>query len=463
MKYYALSALLALASVCAHAQDRQKKEGGGSFMPAPAECITPAQHDAIQRRLNEQIRVMDSVRSKERKGRKKKATQAKTTATSLIWPLQQVGTKYFNCDAVSNFVDHDTASPGALQDWNCGTRTYDLASGYDHGGTDIFLWPFWWNQMDEQNVKIVAAAPGTIIGKDDGFFDRECAMGGSSWNAVYVRHADGSVAWYGHMKKASLTTKAVGSTVVAGELLGYVGSSGSSTGPHLHFELHDASGTLIDPYTGPCNPGSSWWSPARSYNISQVNALLTHSAEVEFSTCPMPDVTNASDTFERGDQIYYYAYYSDQLTGQVSNFKITRPDGSTDDTWNYTATTNYVAAYRYWSEVIPATAPGGVWQISVTYQGNSYTHKYYIRTTSSVPGGVATQNSFFYPNPVTDWLHLGSVSGASQFVLFDALGHTVLTAAGDAHDMDMSALPSGIYFLKAIGTEAPQVGRVVKQ
>ena len=86
-------------------------------------------------------------------------------------------------------------------------------------------------------VRIVAAAPGTIVSKTDGNFDRNCAIGSGQWNAVYVRHADNSVAWYGHMKSGSLTTKAVGETVVTGEYLGIVGSSGSSTGPHLHFEI----------------------------------------------------------------------------------------------------------------------------------------------------------------------------------------------------------------------------------
>ena len=50
-------------------------------------------------------------------------------------------------------------------------------------------------------------------------------------------HADGSVAWYGHMKAGSLTNKAVGQTVSSGEYLGIVGSSGNSTGPHLHFGI----------------------------------------------------------------------------------------------------------------------------------------------------------------------------------------------------------------------------------
>ena len=64
--------------------------------------------------------------------------------------------------------------------------------------------------MDYDQVYVVAAAPGVIVFKQDGNFDRNCGFTGDPWNAVYVQHADGSVAWYGHMKNGSLTPKAVG-------------------------------------------------------------------------------------------------------------------------------------------------------------------------------------------------------------------------------------------------------------
>ena len=71
--------------------------------------------------------------------------------------------------AISNYVDLNPAI-GSLQDWNCGTRTYDLNDGsnYNHSGIDYVLWPFQWLLMDQQHIEIVAAAPGTIIGKRDG-------------------------------------------------------------------------------------------------------------------------------------------------------------------------------------------------------------------------------------------------------------------------------------------------------
>lgn len=61
--------------------------------------------------------------------------------------------------------------------------------------------------MEAGAVKIVAAASGMIVGKYDGNFDKNCAFNPGSWNAIYLRHDDGSLTWYGHMKNGSVTDK----------------------------------------------------------------------------------------------------------------------------------------------------------------------------------------------------------------------------------------------------------------
>lgn len=62
-------------------------------------------------------------------------------------------------------------------------------------------------------------------------------------NLVRVRHADGSETWYGHFSSIAVS---VGQYVSQGSIVGRVGSTGISTGPHLHFELHER-GTPVDP------------------------------------------------------------------------------------------------------------------------------------------------------------------------------------------------------------------------
>ena len=159
-------------------------------------------------------------------------------------------------------------------------------------------------------------APGIILHRSDGNYDRNCGLEDYNWNAVYVQHSDGSIAYYGHLKKNSVTSKQVGDPVSAGEYLGVVGSSGSSTGPHLHFELQDDHKNIIDPYAGPCNQITSWWADQRPYYDSAINALKTHSAPPDYHSCPQPATKNEQNRFEPGDRIYFFTYYRDQLAGQ---------------------------------------------------------------------------------------------------------------------------------------------------
>ena len=58
-----------------------------------------------------------------------------------------------------------------------------------------------------------------------------------------LAHADGSVTLYGHMSSLAVS---VGQTVKQGDVIGYVGSTGNSTGPHLHFEVR-INGSTTDP------------------------------------------------------------------------------------------------------------------------------------------------------------------------------------------------------------------------
>jgi hypothetical protein len=112
----------------------------------------------------------------------------------LAWPLKQAnGFDQPSYYTTVNYVDLDPTS--GIQDYRCNSRSYN-----GHNGLDVSLWPFWWQMMDNNQVEIVASAPGIIIGKQDNFFDKNCSCTGT-WNAVYVEHADGSIAWYGHMKK----------------------------------------------------------------------------------------------------------------------------------------------------------------------------------------------------------------------------------------------------------------------
>jgi murein DD-endopeptidase MepM/ murein hydrolase activator NlpD len=70
----------------------------------------------------------------------------------------------------------------------------------------------------------------------------------SGWagNYVTIRHPDGTTSLFAHMGTVSVT---VGQSVSGGDLLGAVGMTGRTFGPHLHFEVYPAGATPGDVYT----------------------------------------------------------------------------------------------------------------------------------------------------------------------------------------------------------------------
>ena len=135
-------------------------------------------------------------------------------------------------------------------DWNCGTIRYDGHRGSDFGGGGFA-------GMDEGR-DVVAAAPGEVIFVHDGEFDR-CTTGdcGGFGNHIRIQHADGKVTIYAHLKQWSILV-AEGEIVECGHLLGEMGSSGNSTGPHLHFEVR-IDDIAYDPFLGDCSNPPSYW------------------------------------------------------------------------------------------------------------------------------------------------------------------------------------------------------------
>lgn len=122
-------------------------------------------------------------------------------------------------------------------------------------GTGSLYWPvpagqitsgFGWRRLnyhtgidlaEPRGTEVSAADAGTIV-----FLGRK----GSYGNCIMIDHGGGHiVTLYGHLNGFAAGLK-VGSTVQKGQLIGYVGSTGNSTGPHLHFEVR-VDGKAVNP------------------------------------------------------------------------------------------------------------------------------------------------------------------------------------------------------------------------
>lgn len=357
--------------------------GGGG--PAPLNAsdeLTPAQRQAIVAMLKENTARL------ERQNLLPAPSSYKTALLAFAWPLKQAtGFSDNGYYGITNYVDENKAYPNQVLDYNCGDRTYDQANGYNHAGTDIFIWPFPWQKMAQNAVQIVAAAPGVIIGKSDGNYDQNCAFcsGSCNWNAVYVQHADGSVAWYGHMKTGSLTAKAVGQSVALGEYLGAVGSSGNSTGPHLHFEVYTSNAytQLVDPWAGPCNAlngFTSWWAAQQAYRVPTLNKIMTHGSEPASGTCPGSESVNQRLNFLPGQTLYVGSYYRDNLNGTSATHRLYRPDNSLWASWTQNFTATYNVSWWWYSRTLPSSGGDGVWRYEVTYNGQTLSTNFGVST-----------------------------------------------------------------------------------
>jgi murein DD-endopeptidase MepM/ murein hydrolase activator NlpD len=124
------------------------------------------------------------------------------------------------------------------------------SGGRSHQGTDIF---------PGRGNYVYAVVDGRLTGRV------WAGAGRNAGNAWSLTGADGTRYFYAHLSDFApgLST---GSTVRAGQIIGWVGSTGNASAPHLHFEIRPGGGAPVNPYSilraqGGCNRGTPYTQP----------------------------------------------------------------------------------------------------------------------------------------------------------------------------------------------------------
>lgn len=135
---------------------------------------------------------------------RQEAANSITSTGTYIWPLPGY-------------------SPGSAYGWRMHPIYHEMRF---HAGEDI------------------GAPSGTpILAADSGMATVIADNGNGYGNYIMINHGGGRVTLYAHMSAFAISN---GATVSQGQVIGYVGSTGNSTGPHLHFEVR-VNGATTDP------------------------------------------------------------------------------------------------------------------------------------------------------------------------------------------------------------------------
>ncbi len=213
-----------LLGLKAELEDRKKIVEVNKAEKAKLLSTTQSQEATYRKQLEEKKKLADAFAKEimSYEGQLKLLIDPKSYPTAgkgiLAWPLE-------NVLITQNFGNTSFAQSGAY-------------NGSGHNGVDFRASP---------GTKVLAAQSGTVAGTGNTDLVRGCYSYGQ-W--VLINHPNGLSTLYAHLSLTKVTT---GQKVNAGDIIGYSGNTGYSTGPHLHFGVYATQGVKIIKYTNSIN------------------------------------------------------------------------------------------------------------------------------------------------------------------------------------------------------------------
>jgi hypothetical protein len=278
---------------------------------------------------------------------------------------------------IVNYVDN-ASETGTTRDFMCGRQTYD-----GHQGTDFALRSF--RQMDS-GAYVIAAASGRVVTVVDTLFDRNKQVDRSLGygNYIAVQHPEGAITYYAHIRRRSAIVRA-GDSVRKGQRMAFIGSSGTSEDPHLHFEVW----LNIDPFAGSCSSRSVRWEDQPDYTSTY--ELL----DADVTTWPprldtLRERPPSATSIAKGDtSITFWALQ--RHVGPTDRFGVTWLTPDNEVWFRYEADAGVESTYFYWWSWIQRPLAPGLWKVEYRMNDTIVTTKTFrvLQTVSVGSDGAA--------------------------------------------------------------------------
>lgn len=176
-----------------------------------------AEFEAIQAEYNAALAEEKRARAEEEAiARAKREAEASTKISSTSGDAAYYTEFSASAATESGFLNPLPAGTWVITD-GFGPRTHPITGAYsDHKGVDLAA---------NSGTNVYASKSGTVV---------TAAVSSAYGNYVVISHGSGQATLYAHLSSMNVVS---GDYVVQGQTIGYVGSTGWSTGPHLHFEV----------------------------------------------------------------------------------------------------------------------------------------------------------------------------------------------------------------------------------
>ena len=231
-----------------------------ALLPEPESRITSLEVKRLESEVDQlNVKVRDAeIREAARKAEEARKLEATKLAAAN---LSSSSNPDRNFDASRKAIANPSDRSGIAPQLPQLTASAYLPDVQDYGLSTGFIWPadgvftsgYGWRWGRLHGGIDIAAPIGTpILAAASGVIDYATWNDGGYGNMIDIRHADGTITRYAHMNELYVKE---GQSVSQGQTIGAMGSTGFSTGPHLHFEIRPNGGGAIDPMGFLANAG----------------------------------------------------------------------------------------------------------------------------------------------------------------------------------------------------------------